>query len=208
MAFQFTCPNGHLLSADEMQAGQQCQCPQCGVVCVIPSPAGDASGGFAPNPFSFGQEFGSFPTPAPPQTPAPPAPSTAPAALPDDLLSELPELAAGPSLPPGAGGFGGPSSFGGAATFSTPLPALLHIPCPNGHELETPHEMLGQHVMCPFCQAQFVLALDKSIEFIQRREAEQEARDERRGKLWIRWAIAFAVLVLGGLLALIAQSNK
>ena len=38
MAFQFTCPQGHLLSAEESQAGQTCYCPQCHIGFVIPSP--------------------------------------------------------------------------------------------------------------------------------------------------------------------------
>ena len=204
MAFQFTCPHGHLLSADESLGGQHCQCPHCGVVFVLPPPAGFPPAGFAPpNPFPPSQQLG-FPQPGPPmQTPAPGMmPGAGPSSLPADLLSELPTPPTGPGLPAGAGAFGGPASFGDA------LPELLHIPCPNGHELETPHEMLGQHVMCPFCQAQFMLAVEQSVEYKKRREMEQEALDERRGQLWFRWAIAFAVLVLIGLVALIVTSNR
>jgi len=40
MAFQFRCPGGCVLEAEPEQAGQQCQCPQCGSVFVIPAPAG------------------------------------------------------------------------------------------------------------------------------------------------------------------------
>jgi uncharacterized Zn-finger protein len=48
MAFQFQCPQGHLLEADESQAAQQCQCPMCGVMFVIPAPPGASPFGISP----------------------------------------------------------------------------------------------------------------------------------------------------------------
>lgn len=36
MAFQFYCPNGHLLQGHESQMGQQSQCPMCGAMFVVP----------------------------------------------------------------------------------------------------------------------------------------------------------------------------
>jgi len=38
MAFQFQCPNGHLLEGEESQAGEQCQCPICQTLFIIPQP--------------------------------------------------------------------------------------------------------------------------------------------------------------------------
>ena len=40
MPFQFYCPNGHLLQANENQIGQTCVCPHCQVEIIIPAPAG------------------------------------------------------------------------------------------------------------------------------------------------------------------------
>ena len=40
MAFQFQCPQGHLLEVEEMDAGKTCQCPYCGLTLAIPVPAG------------------------------------------------------------------------------------------------------------------------------------------------------------------------
>jgi hypothetical protein len=57
MAFQFQCPNGHLLEGDESQAGQQCQCPICQTLFIIPQPIADET---------------------PEVTPAPPSPEAAP----------------------------------------------------------------------------------------------------------------------------------
>ncbi len=81
---------------------------------------------------------------------------------------------------------------------------LVHIPCPAGHELETPRAMLGQEAICPFCNRQFRLRLEKSVEYIKE-EAEQARREELRlGRLWIKVSIVLAVLVVIGLSVLLA----
>ena len=46
MAFPFYCPQGHLLQGEPEQAGQPCQCPQCGSTFLVPQanvagPVGD-----------------------------------------------------------------------------------------------------------------------------------------------------------------------
>lgn len=83
---------------------------------------------------------------------------------------------------------------------------LLHIPCPKGHPLETPREMLGQDAMCPFCQSQFRLRLEHSQEY-QREKAERRERRERKlGKAWLHWTIATAVVVILGVILLVAVS--
>ena len=50
MAFQFLCPNGHLLQGDESQAGQQCKCPYCGGMFIVPNPPSAPPAGGAPAP--------------------------------------------------------------------------------------------------------------------------------------------------------------
>ena len=86
-------------------------------------------------------------------------------------------------------------------------PDLLHIPCPNGHELETPLEMLGQDVLCPHCGAQFHLRRKDSIEYKRKREQDLEQREHKLGKAWLNWAVVIAVLVLLGLILIIATSS-
>jgi len=169
MPFQFTCPQGHLLSAHESQSGQQCQCPHCGQWLIIPG------------------------TPPPPPT-----------SLPADLLSELPAPAPPPPGMPGSPTYG----LGNAAIGGMVQPHISHIPCPNGHPLETPIDMLGTRVMCPICQAQFDLRYEDSLEFKEQQERLEEARIARSGQLWLRWAIGFAVVVLLGLAAMIYALNK
>jgi hypothetical protein len=171
MAFQFTCPQGHLLSGDESQAGQQCHCPTCGMLFIIPEPIA------APVAVSFGagNRF---------------------AGLAETQPAEAPALS-----------FGG----GGAATatMAPPAPAeeLLHIACPNGHELETPVDMLDQDVLCPQCNAQFRLRRKDSIEHKRKKEIEEQVRLEKLGSLWLTWAIVAVVVVVLGLAGLIIASN-
>jgi len=74
-------------------------------------------------------------------------------------------------------------------------PELLHIPCPNGHELETPLDMLDQDVLCPQCQAQFTLRRRDSVEFKKKKEEEDRIREAKASKMALNAAIVAAVLV-------------
>ena len=81
---------------------------------------------------------------------------------------------------------------------------LLHIPCPKGHELEVPRDMLDQFVECPQCGEQFHLRERNSVEHKKKRADELERKWERRGQMWLNWSIAIAVMVVLGLISLIA----
>ena len=123
--FQFACPAGHLLEGEESQAGQQCDCPMCGVAFVIPAPVAPTVSPLATMP--------AVPTSAPPAAqygavsypvqPAPPSPQP-----PQD---EAPESA--PPNPFAHIEMGGQASPKEAAP-PTDLPGskevLFHIPCP------------------------------------------------------------------------------
>ncbi|QDU31272.1 hypothetical protein ETAA8_64250 [Anatilimnocola aggregata] len=148
MSFQFECPNGHLLEGTPDQAGQQCHCPTCGMLFLIPEPVVEA--------------------PSPPGIVFPGAPAAG----------------GNPLAPQG--------------------PELLHIPCPNGHELETPPEMLDQDVLCPQCQAQFTLRRKNSVEFKRQQEELEMIRMAKLSKAWLQGAIVAVVLIVIGLGALIA----
>ncbi len=177
MSFQFQCPQGHLLEGDPTQAGQQCVCPTCGMLFIIPAPLAAPQADAAP----WGAYGGA------PQQPSPWAPQV------------------------GGGPAAGPQSpfapAGGAATETAPAPTqapveqapqepeLLHIPCPNGHELETPLDMLDQEVLCPQCQAQFKLRRRDSVEYKKQKEEEDRLREAKANKLALNAAIVAAVLV-------------
>ncbi len=179
MAFQFMCPYGHLLQAEESQAGQQCQCPECGVMMLIPSPDGSdtpldgAPGGVSAEAESSPQQNSdAFPT-----------------------FSTAPDFAA----------IGGVTPAGEApveAELPAQSPKLLHIPCPRGHVLETPEEMVGQDALCPFCNLQFRLRFDDSLEHRREKEEEEARRQQRAAKAWLNWSIAAAVVVLFGVILL------
>ncbi len=172
MPFQFQCPAGHLLEADESQVGQQSQCPMCGQTFAIPSPAGvGPSPAEEVSPFSVG--------------PAGPPPG------------QLEESAATFSLEGGAAPFDPTGALAG--------PTMLHIPCPNGHELEVPPDMIGQDAMCPHCGSQFLLREKDSAEAKRRKAQQLELKDYKAGKNWLMWAVIFAVLVLIGLILMIAM---
>lgn len=85
-------------------------------------------------------------------------------------------------------------------------PRIWHIPCPNGHILETPQDMLDQDVLCPYCETQFTLRKFQSVEETERREKERAIRDERAGQLWLKWSIGIAVVVIVGIIVMIAIS--
>jgi uncharacterized Zn-finger protein len=178
MTFQFQCPQGHLLEADESYAGQQCNCPHCGMLFIIPEPPAAAP--------SYG-------------------------AAPADAWPHASGGAAAEAFPGvGAPNFGGPptETVPAVAAAAVAEPELLHIPCPNGHELESPREMLEQDVLCPHCGVQFRLRMRDSVEYKNRKQSDRERKEQKAGKAWLNWAIAIAVVVLLGLVLLIFSSSQ
>jgi hypothetical protein len=77
---------------------------------------------------------------------------------------------------------------------------VVHIPCPNGHELESPIDMLGMDVLCPHCAAQFRLRNEDSREYHDL----QQKRERDRARFWFTWSVAAAVVVIFGLAILLA----
>lgn len=152
MSFQFECPNGHLLEGTPDQAGQQCHCPTCGMLFLIPEPVAEEV---------EAEAVGGWP----------------------DVRGRK-KRGLGDLAPQG--------------------PKLLHIPCPNGHELETPPEMLDQEVLCPQCQARFTLRRKNSVEFKREQEEALMIKEQRTGNTFLKVAIVFAVLIGIGVIALIA----
>ncbi len=163
--------------------GMQCQCPQCGVAFIIPTIDGPAPAGQAAAPASQslelaplddGDEFNQEPVVETPrrarQQPAEPAPSL-----------DLAEIAA---------------TELGTTIRDEPM---LHIPCPNGHELETPMDMVGQRAQCPHCGVEFKLRREKSIEYLH----QQEMLDRRRAKFWFQLSIMVASFVIVVLLVMV-----
>src|SRR3954468_3491757 len=164
MTFQFLCPEGHLLEGDEAHMGMQCQCPQCGTAFIIPTIDGSAGAG----QMNAAGEPGEVAIGVEPLEGASDLVS-------DDALAgmDASEIAA--------------SELGAAADADQ----MLHIPCPNGHELETPVEMIGQRALCPHCGVEFRLRREKSIEYLH----QQELLERKRARFWFQLSVMAATFV-------------
>jgi hypothetical protein len=219
MPFQITCPNGHLLLAEPQQAGQQCQCPTCGIMFLIPAPPAQAAPmamPAAPSPVPMATAPAAFPPTAAPAPPGaapdvfPPAagpPDVEPAPSDADRAASAFEPAADISFGPRFPDVSTPGAAGKVAfdpTGQVAGPQMLHIPCPDGHMLETPPEMVGEEVICPHCGRQFTLREKDSVEHKRKKKEERERRDIRAGKRWFTWAVVICAVVVIGLILMIA----
>jgi len=199
MTFQFLCPQGHLLQGDPSQAGQQCACPTCGTVFIIPAPQGtpaeadphsQAPGGASYQAVQHPQSGGGFSFAGGSEQAGNPSVSVG-------QVGPQSEFDFG-----GGGGGGGDSEAAGAFQGGG---RLLHIPCPDCKQpLETPGDMVGQDVLCPYCATQFQLRYKDSEEAKEERIKERERQELKRGQMWFQWAIAATIIVLVGLIAMIA----
>ena len=170
MSFQFQCPQGHLLEGDPSQAGQAVKCPTCGMLFHIPAPLA----GPVDSESAYGPSFGLPGEQAASRFAHLGAPAAADEAAPDGGEPQTPVMEA--PEPPAE-------------------PELLHIPCPNGHELETPLDMLEQEVLCPQCNAQFRLRKKDSREYKRKKEETERIKEIKTGNFWLNIAIVAAVLV-------------
>jgi uncharacterized Zn-finger protein len=185
MSFQFQCPHcDTILQSEPDQAGEQCQCPICSKLFIVPAPVAPAA------------EAAPIVSPSPVGESEPPAAAHPPAPFPGIRTDGKRSPASSPPPPDVTGALAGQD------------PNILHIPCPECKEvLETPVEMLDQEVMCPYCQAQFRLRRRDSQEYKRKMQLQQELKEHKAGRAWFNWAIVAAVLVLMFLLFLILSSG-
>src|SRR5262245_61329069 len=176
MTFQFTCPQGHLLEGDGAHAGMQSQCPMCGTMFVIPQPpaaAPDPAGAFPGVGQGGPSPFG---------------------------------LNLGPPLEMAQGSEAGAEAAPAAPAPAEPPPEepdpIIHILCPNGHELETPMSMVGTDAMCPHCEVPFRLLYEDSTEYREKKRQDRERREAAFGRKALNLAIVAAVLVMATLIGL------
>ncbi len=180
MAFQFLCPQGHLLEGNESDMGMQCQCPQCGTAFIIPTieQPGHASV----------------------QTHAPEQPQVKIRKPSNSSLESLKQLeAAAEATTPKKPARVDDDLLEGEGVGSIVEEPLLHIPCPNGHGLETPLDMVGQRAMCPHCGVEFKLKRELSVEYLR----EQEILERRSAKFWFQLSVLAAGFVVVVILAMI-----
>ena len=172
------------MQGEEAHMGMQCQCPQCGVAFIIPTiePAGEPSGA-APAHHSNSLDLAPLGDDEPDLEPPAPAADTGGTGL--ESLAGL-----------DSGGVFSDEGLGDASIEIGGVvdelgETLLHIPCPNGHVLDVPLDMIGARAMCPHCRAEFRLRREKSIEHLR----EQEIIEARRARFWFKLAIIAAGVV-------------
>jgi hypothetical protein len=224
MAFQYLCPQGHLLEGDEAQVGQKRRCPYCGTVLLVPEPIQTPTPGrsldaeqASPDDDSRAppdrqpaagvspvQPSDAQPSPcqqaAEKPPPVPPPLGEAPG-RPNPLDFPQVQVAAAPG--PAAGRPDAPGPFRTLAAAEQPI---VHVVCPGGHPLETPREILGQQALCPFCGTQFQLRLEDSVEYREEMAREKRQKKARLARLWVRGAIIAAVALVLGVIAIILLS--
>ena len=201
MAFQFFCPNRHLLQANENQVGQICRCPMCQTEFLIPSPTGQPT----PTP----QPIPVQPSASAPSQPAPNQTSESLFSLNKSSKSndKFNFLGAQESAAQESSGFNiekaesGPEeassdekSKAGFKLSDVDNDPILHSVCPNGHILEIEREMLGERAMCPYCNTAFSITLERTVEYLEKQKREAEREDNKLAKFWSQWAIVAAVL--------------
>ncbi len=212
MAFQFFCPNRHLLQANEDQVGQICRCPMCQTEFLIPSPTGQ--------PLPSQQPIPVQPQPSATNSPASTASSgNEPfsfnkSAKSKDGFQFLGQQEASPAEPVGvdvneanAAESNGASKAGFKLTDVDNDP-ILHSVCPNGHILEIEREMIGETALCPYCQTPYKISLERTVEFLEKKKRQAELEDNKLAKFWSQWAIVAAVLAGIFIIVMVALCMK
>ena len=202
MAFQFYCPNGHLLQANEDQIGQTCICPSCQVEIIIPSPGGIQQGGGEPSMQP------ALPTPPPGQPPISAFTPSVQAPVQSQISAQAGEQQlADPfqiskkkkkkfdfgSVEENSNGEKPAAEINIADPDSN---KILHCLCPSGHSLAIEREMIGQQAMCPYCQKTFEIRMDRTVEHITKKRREAEVAEKKMANLWFQWAIITAILAV------------
>src|SRR6185437_7497128 len=82
-------------------------------------------------------------------------------------------------------------------------PRIVRIPCPQGHELQTPMDMVNQEVLCPICATQFHLRYEDSVEFKQEQAELRRRKAEQLNTAALKWSIIAAAVVVVGILGMI-----
>lgn len=81
-------------------------------------------------------------------------------------------------------------------------PRIVRIPCPQGHELQTPMDMVQQDVLCPICGTQFHLRYEDSVEFKEEQAELRRRKAERVNQVALKWSIGAAVVVVLGIIGM------
>lgn len=110
-------------------------------------------------------------------------------------------------------GYRGPGVVEGTAvvcpicrTAAATVERVYHVPCPNGHVLKAKDEWLGRQMVCPQCNASFVLQATNSLEYRKERDRRQREADARTAHAWMQRAIVAGVVVLLSFITMVVLS--
>lgn len=201
MAFQFRCPNGCLLEAEDHDVGQIINCPACATKMAIP-----------PNPAGP-------PVAAPISPTAPSATHQYAANSPEEYYEDPPEVEVFPDVTSDQEFATDEFSvdIGEESVGDSELPDFdgeienndeLHIPCPNGHVLAVTRDLLQEVAICPYCGVEFELLERNSVEAKQKRAEQAERRAEKGERVFLYWGIGVAVIVVGTIIGLAIAYSK
>jgi hypothetical protein len=100
-----------------------------------------------------------------------------------------PEAPVGPPPEPAA-----PAEQPPAEPEAPPEPRIVRIPCEKcGQHLHTPDDMFGQRAMCPYCNHQFDLRYEISVEYQEEQAERRRRREAQINKFFLTWAIRAAI---------------
>jgi hypothetical protein len=83
---------------------------------------------------------------------------------------------------------------------------VYHVPCPNGHVLKVREDWLGREMICPTCNAPFVLQATQSLEYRKEEQRRQDEREARQAAVWLNRAIVAGVLIVLSFIAMAVAS--
>ena len=227
MNFQFYCPQGHLLQSDTANAGYTIACPICGTQFIVPAPPQsllDAAKQEAQTEndeddededeaeedlFAFrgkgkgkGKGKSSGATTNLNELLAAQDDDDDEDEEEDDEDEDGDDEDEDEDDEAEEGGNGGIFSFDPSNDRRSDLPPL-HIPCPKGHVLEVPREILGEEVECPYCGEQFLLKRERSFEYINDRYKQETSSEAKVSKEWFTRAMIGVILAIALILFLL-----
>lgn len=177
MAIEFECPNGHLLEVEDSLVGQECQCPACNIICIVPEieAVDDDSQQVQPRSVVARGKRSRI-----------------------HRRGRAPDADELPDFMPRAG----KKDVSRFDPDGQKVDRILHLECRCGQLLQATRDLMGQDLVCPNCGREFTARYDHTLEAEQEYEEKEERKIRKSAKLWLNWAIVFAVLAVFGIILL------
>lgn len=82
----------------------------------------------------------------------------------------------------------------------------FRIPCPNGHVHRAREAWIGRQMICPECNAAFVVRATDSVESAEQKRKRQLEAESKQATAWITRAIVAGIVVLMSFVAMAVAS--